>query len=213
MRGNLPPNPSSMMKIYTSLVILALGLGAASAQTPPSAKVDGGKLAIGNIQTPQIQSDAPNKRWRPKTWLEVDLPFQVKLAQSAGGRNGSLAALTVNYYIGLNAQSADKKPIVIKGTFNYVDIPAGEECHALAYVSPSALRRLLLKDNFTPSDIKAWGYEMMLDGQRVGGDTSTSGAWWEKSESFSMADGVMLSKQETPFGILWGDYDVLAKKP
>lgn len=209
------PPPFYMMKIYTALAILAVGVCSAAAQAPATAKVTGGKLEIKPIQTPQFSANnVGEKRWRPKDWLEVDLPFQVKLAQSAGGRNGSLASLKVNFYIGLNATNKDNKHEVIKGSFDYVDIPAAEDCHALAYVAPATLRRLLQKDNFTPSDIRAWGYEIMLDGQRVGGDSSVAGsAWWEKADALSMNDGVMLSKRETPFGILWGDYDVSAKKP
>ncbi|MBB5039883.1 Amuc_1102 family pilus-like protein [Prosthecobacter dejongeii] len=202
-----------MMKIYTALAIFAFGISTASAQAP-AVKVDGGKLSIDTQKTPQFTaSGVKDKNWRQKDWLEVDLPFQIKLPQAAGGRNGSLESMTVNYYIGLNAQTKDNKFEVVKGTFNYVDIPAGQDCHALAYVSPATLRRLLQKDNFTPSDIKAWGYEVLVGGQRVGGDSSVSGnAWWEKTDTLSINEGVMLAKTETPFGILWGDYDVSAKK-
>jgi len=143
----------------------------------------------------------------------VDLPFQIKLPNASGGRNGSLDSMTVNYFIGLNAQNKDGKFEVIKGSFNYVDIPASEDCHALAYVTPATLRRLLQKDGFTPSDIKAWGYEVILGAERVAGDSSTGSPWWEKADALSINDGLMLSKTETPFGILWGDYDVSAKKP
>ncbi|TDU68163.1 hypothetical protein EI77_03280 [Prosthecobacter fusiformis] len=202
-----------MMKIYIVLAFLASGITAGLAQSE-SVQVKGEKLQINSIQTPQFSaSNVGEKRWRPKDWLEVDLPFEIKLANDAGGRNGSLAVLTVNFYIGLNAQTKDGKYEVIKGVFNYVDIPASEKCHGLAYVAPATLRRILMKENFTAnSDIKAWGYEVMLDGKRVAGDSSMGAAWWEKAESFNMNDGVMLSKAETPFGILWGDYDVGVKK-
>lgn len=201
-----------MMKIYIALATLAFGITTVGAQAP-TVKVDGGKLAIETQKTPMFQAGGvKDKSWRPKDWLEVDLPFEIKLTQAAGGRNGSLDSMTVNYFIGLNAQSKDGKFEVIKGTFNYVDIPAAEKCHALAYVTPATLRRLLQKDGFTPSDIKAWGYEIMVGGQRLGGDSSTGNAWWEQADKLSINDGVMLSKMETPFAILWGDYDVSAKK-
>lgn len=203
------------MKIYTALAILAFGVSTASAQTAPAVKVDGGKLEIKSIQTPQFQaSNVGEKRWRPKDWLEVDFSFQIKLPTAVGGRNGALDAMTVNYYIALNKQNKEGKYEVIKGTFNYVDIPASEDCHALAYVSPATLRRLLEKDGFTTSDIKAWGYEVVVGGQRVEGNTSMGkNPWWEqKPEGFSMNENVMLAKTETPFGILWGDYDVSSKK-
>lgn len=201
------------MKIYTALAILAFSACTAGAQTAPAVKVEGGKLEIKPIQTPQFQAtNVGEKRWRPKDWMEIDFSFQIKLPQSAGGRKGSLDTMTVNYYIGLNAQNKDGKYEVIKGSFNYVDIPAVEDCHALAYVSPATLRRLLQKEGFTTSDIKAWGYEVLAEGQRIEGKSSTSGPWWEKTDGFSINEGVMLAKNETPFAILWGDYDVSAKK-
>src|SRR6218665_3210737 len=119
--------PPFTMKILSALAILTLGISAVNAQTADAPQVDvkADKPQINSIQTPQFQ--APNvgeKRWRPKDWLEIDLPFQIRLPQAAGGRSGSLESLTITYYIGLNAQSKDGKFEVIKGLFNYVDIPA-----------------------------------------------------------------------------------------
>lgn len=201
------------MKFYTALSILVIGLQAGLAQDADAVKISGDKLQINPIQTPQFQAgNVGEKRWRPKNWMEVDLPFEVKLSNDQGGRSGSLAVMTVNYYIGLNAQNKDGKYEVIKGVFNYVDIPSYEKSHALAYVPPATLRRLLMKEGFTPSDVRAWGYEVMVDGKRIAGDSSVGGAWWEKTDSLSMNDGLMLAKSDTPFGILWGDYDVGVKK-
>ena len=201
-----------MMKIYIALATLAFGISAASAQAP-AVKVDGGKLSIDSQKTPMFSATGiKDKNWRQKDWMEIDFSFQIKLPAAAGGRKGSLESMTVNYYIALNAQTKEGKFEVIKGVFNYVDIPAGEECHALSYVSPASLRRLLQKEGFTSSDVKAWGYEVMADGQRIEGKSSLGSPWWEKADGFSFNEGVMLAKTETPFGILWGDYDVSAKK-
>lgn len=178
-------------------------------------KVNAKKLKVSALETPQFQ--APNvgeKRWRPKSWLEIDLEFDIRLPQSEGGRSGSLDTMKVNFYIAMNATSKDGKRQVLKGSFDYVDIPAGETNHALAFVSPATLRRVLQKDSFTAtSDIQGWGYEIFVGGQRVAGDSSLGNApWWEKTDALSISDGVLLMKKETPFGILWGDYDVSAKK-
>jgi hypothetical protein len=35
--------------------------------------------------------------------------------------------------------------------------------------------------------------------------------WWEKTDGFSIMNGTVLSKAQTPFAILWGDYDVQVK--
>lgn len=205
-----------MTKIHTALAILVLGFGATSvsAQNGPAVKVEPGRAEVKPIPTPQFAANnVPDKRWRPKEWMEMDVSFQIRLPASEGGRKGTLDTLMVNYYIGLNAQNKEGKFEVIKGSFNYVDIPAGEEVHTLSYVAPGTLRRLLNKEGFTVSDVKAWGYEILIGGNRVGGDSSVSGnAWWDKAESFSINDGVLLAKKDTPFGILWGDYDLSVRK-
>jgi hypothetical protein len=203
-----------MMKIYTALSLLVVGLHAGFAQDAKDIKIKSDNLQISTIQTPQFSAgNVGEKRWRPKDWMEVDLPFEVTLSNEAGGRKGSLSMMTVTYYIGLNAQTKEGKFEVIKAVINYADIPASEKSHALSYVAPATIRRILGKDSFTSSDIKAWGYEITVGGTLVGGATSTgSSKWWEKADAFSMNDGALLAKTDTPFGILWGDYDVQAKK-
>lgn len=184
-------------------------------QVPPAVKIDAKKLKISAVETPQFQANnVGEKRWRPKSWLEIDMEFDIRLPQSEGGRSGSLDTMTVNYFIAMNATTKDGKRQVLKGSFNYVDIPAGETNHALAFVSPATLRRVLQKDTFTAaSDVQGWGYEIMVSGQRIAGDSSLgSSPWWEKTDSLNVIDGGILMKQETPFAILWGDYDVSARK-
>lgn len=211
---NSKHNTHKMKSLLTSLVLLSLGTAALQAQAP-AIKVDVKPLKIGQVDTPQFQAgNVGEKRWRPKTWLEVDMEFDIKLPQALGGRNASQDLLQVNYYVALNATTKDGKRIVIKGTFDYVDVPASETCHALAYVSPASLRRLLQKDNFSAaSDVQGWGVEVLVGGTRVAGESSIGGGpWWEKTDLLSIESDVMLSKRETPFSILWGDYDVSTKK-
>ncbi len=204
-----------MKALCTALASLSLLVLAAQGQTGPAVKINAKKLKVSEIETPQFQaSNVGEKRWRPKKWMEIDLEFEIRLPQSEGGRSGSLDGMTVNYYIAFNATTKEGKREVLKGSFNYVDIPAAETNHALAFVSPATLRRILQRDTFTAaSDVQGWGYEILVGGERIAGDSSiASGPWWEKTESLNIMDGAMLMKQETPFGILWGDYDVSAKK-
>ncbi|GEP43320.1 Amuc_1102 family pilus-like protein [Brevifollis gellanilyticus] len=195
------------------LAALSLGLSGLQAQTAPAVKVKVSAPKVINIQTPQFQAgNTPNRNWRPKEWLEFDTELQITLPPAAGGRNGSLSSMTVNYYVALNAQTKDNKYHLLKGTINYVDVPAGERCHALAYITPSTLRRILEKDQFTAaSDVKASAIEIVVDGQVVGGETSIPGKWWEKTDAFEATENVVLPRKETPFDILWGDYDLPTK--
>jgi hypothetical protein len=201
-----------MKSSHLFLTVFTFGLSSLQAQTGPAVKVDIKTPKFNAIQTPiVIPNNVPDKNWRPKIWLEVDMEFDIKLPASAGGRNGSLGSMTVNYYLAMNAQTKDGKRQVLKGTFNYMEIPAGEKCHALAFATPGTLRRVLEKDNFSPSDIAGWGVEVVVEGTVVAGDSSAGGKWWEKTENFAISENALLAKVDTPFSILWGDYDVQAK--
>lgn len=202
-----------MKSSLLALALIALSLPALKAQSAgPAVKVDIKAPKFEPTQTPQFQAgNVPDKNWRPKVWLQLDMEFDIKLPAAAGGRNGSLASMTVNYYLAMNATTKDQKRQVIKGSFEYVDIPASEKCHALAFVSPATLRRILERDTFSTSDISGWGVEVLVDGQRVAGDGSINGPWWEKTDTLAINDNAMLPKKDTPFAILWGDYDVGVK--
>lgn len=193
------------------VALVAFSTVSLSAQTAPAVKVDIKPPKIETIQSPQFQAgNVPNLNWRPKNWLMVDMELDIKLPQAAGGRNGSLPAMTVNYYLALGVQK-DGKYQVIKGSLEYVDIPAAEKCHALAFVPPATMRRLLEKETYSNSDITVWGVEVLVDGQRVAADGSIKNPWWETSDKFIMNDNAMLPKKDTPYSILWVDYDLGVK--
>jgi hypothetical protein len=202
--------------VICSLAALAFG-GHAVAQAPatiPAVKVDIKKVAVAEQGTPDVSAgNVTPKRWRPKKWLELDVEFDIKVPQDAGGRNGTYGALQLNVYLALQHSTKDGKREVIRGTLNLSNIPAGEPCHALAYVSPASLRAIFQKDNvLATSDVQGWGIEFIADGQTIVADSSLGKqAWWSKTENFSFIEGVLLAKSESPFALLFGDYDVQAK--
>ncbi|MFM2167338.1 MAG: hypothetical protein RIS79_1709 [Verrucomicrobiota bacterium] len=202
--------------VFSSLAALAFGtsiLAQAPASTP-AVKVDIKKVNLSEQGTPDVPAgNVTPKRWRPKKWIELDVEFDIKVPQDAGGRNGTYGALQLNVFLALQHTTKDGKREVIRGTLNLSNIPAGETCHALAYVSPASLRAIFQKDNFlATSDVQGWGVEFVADGQRIAGDSSLGKQpWWEKVENFSFIEGVLLAKSESPFALLFGDYDVEAK--
>ncbi|MDZ4403855.1 Amuc_1102 family pilus-like protein [Prosthecobacter sp.] len=183
-------------------------------ETLPAVKVDIKRVTVTEQPTPQFTaSNVKEKRWRPKNWIEVDVEFDIKVPVDAGGRNGSYSAMQLNVYLALQHMTKDGKREVITGTLDLLNIPAGETCHALAYVSPATMRSIFLKDNVTAStDIQGWGVEFIAEGKRIAGDSSVGKSpWWEKTENFAMLQGSLLNKLQTPFAPLWGDYDVPVK--
>jgi hypothetical protein len=204
-----------MKRIFLcSLACLAVAGSGFAQSEAPLVKVDLKGVKLGEQGTPDVAAgNVTPKRWRPKKWLEVDVEFDIKLPADAGGRNGSYSSLQLNVFLALQHNTKDGKREVIKGTLNLSNIPAGETCHVLAYVSPASLRSVFQKDNFlVTSDIQGWGVEFVADGQRIAGDSSLGKQpWWEKAESFAFLEGMLLAKTESPFALLFGDYDVQAK--
>lgn len=203
------------LSISTLFVATALQAQAPAGQeTAPAVKVDVKRVTVGEQQTPQFTaSNVKEKRWRPKNWIEVDVEFDIKLPADAGGRNGTYAGMQLNIFLALQHTNKEGKREVITGTLDLMNIPAGETCHALAYVSPATMKSIFQKDNVIAStDIQGWGIEFVAEGKRIAGDSSIGKSpWWEKTESFTMMQGALLNKLETPFATLWGDYDVPVK--
>jgi hypothetical protein len=186
-------------------------------QTAEQVQVSVKNVKVDQQQTPQVQAmNLVDKKWRPKNWLEIETAIDLKLARDAGGRKGSLEAMEIRYYIGLNQKSEDGKNVVLSGTVNYKDVPADTTSFGLAFVSPSTLKRILMKDNGGKSDVVAHGVDVFVGGTRVGFGSSTSNPWWWDagtqclSDKFSFQDGTVLPKLKTPFAPFWGDYDLPA---
>ncbi len=205
-----------MMKLLKTGLTALLAAGALSAQDATQVKVDVKGVKLDQQQTPQIQAlNIVDKKWRPKNWLEIEVAFDIKLARDVGGRKGSLDSMQVKYFIGLNQRDDSGKNIVLSGTVNYNDVPADTTSFGLAFVSPSTLKRILLKDNGGKGDVVAYGVEVLVGGTRVAAGSSTgSNPWWYDSstqglsDKFAFEDGAVLPKSKTPFAPFWGDYDL-----
>ncbi len=206
----------SIRLIFASLLITS----ALQAQAPapgekmPAVKARIKTVAVEEQPTPMFNvSNVKTKRWEPKNWIELDMEFDIKLPESAGGRKGTYAAMQLNVYVALQHMSKDNKREVITGVLDLIDIPADQTCHALAYISPAALKAIFLKDNVTASsDIQGWGVELIAEGKVIAFKSSVGNKpWWENKDTFAMMSGLLLNKMQTPFANVFGDYDVPVK--
>jgi hypothetical protein len=204
-----------------SLILTALLLTTAiQAQTAGTGeKQPGVKVRIKGVdveeqQTPMLNvTNVKMKRWTPKNWIELDVEFDIKLPEDAGGRKGTYPGMQLNIYVALQHMSKDNKREVISGTLDLLDIPADESCHALAYIAPATLKSIFQKDIVSASsDIQGWGVEFVVDGKVIAAKSSVGKtAWWENKDSFAMMQGLLLNKMQTPFAAVFGDYDVPVK--
>ena len=212
---NKSENLFFMKPMKIALMAFAMMAGVAVAQDATQVKVAVKGVKLDQQQTPQIQAtNIVDKKWRPKNWVEIEVAFDVKLARDVGGRKGSLEGMEVKYFIGVNQKSEDGKNIVLSGTMSYKDVPADTDCFGLAFVSPSTLKRVLMKDGGGKGDVVAYGVEVLVGGTRVASGSSTGSPWWYDpatqglSDKFSFEDGAVLPKSKTPFAPFWGDYDL-----
>ena len=204
------------MKKQPLIIALLASIAATSAFSqaePKTVDVKIKDVKIDSIQTPQIQaSNLPAKSWVPKKWMQIDVHFNVKKAKTVDS-NPFVDGLEFKYYIALNAADpVSKKPYLLTAIISYVNISSKDiMSHALCFVPPAAISRLLGKTDITASDVKAVGIEVNYGGQLVGGHAVPAGKWWEDSSKFSVVDGNLLPKNKTPFAPFWGDYDVDVK--
>lgn len=200
------------LALIFALAFAFTALPAGAQETMPGVKVDFKRATITEQPTPQFSAGAvKEKRWRPKNWIEMDVEFAIKVPADAGGNKGTYSGLKVNIFIALQHRTKEGKVEVVESSFDLGSVPAGEDCHVLAYISPAAMRMIFQKDMVTASsDITAWGVEFWAEGKRIEGKSSTGNdPWWEtKKDSFAFLQGMLLPKSKTPFGILWGDYDI-----
>ena len=202
--------------IFASL-LLACTLHAQAPAAPekmPAVKLRIKGVEVQEQQTPMFNvSNIKMKRWEPKNWIELDVEFDIKLPEDAGGRKGTFAGMQLNIYVALQHMSKDNKREIIVGTLDLLDIPADQPCHALAYISPATLKSIFLKDNVTASsDIQGWGVEFVAEGKVIAAKSSVGKtAWWERKETFAIMEGLLLNKMQTPFAAVFGDYDVPVK--
>lgn len=197
--------------------LVCLFASAVSAQDAPDAKAEiklsRVEMQIESQQTPQIQvTNVKDKRWRPKQWLEVQVDFKSTVARSLGGREGTYPGIEIKYFLAVaGKKNKDGKQVVITGNISYKDVP-NEECHALAFVSPAALKRILEKENGGKADISLFGCEISAGGTVLGGKSSTGSKWWEAGADKMAAEDVLVPKDKTPFAPLWGDFDLATAK-
>lgn len=180
-------------------MIIAFGvLGHASGQEAAKAEVKDVKIAAQKTPKFSVQG-VKDKKWRPKTWLEIEVDFEVDLAKAEYADEVSF-----KYYIVLESPRDRMKTLT--GEIIHQNIKVKELSHAVAYVSPSTLASQTGKDGFSDGDVKFWGVELFMGGQLVGGESSNGKKWWESAQVPAKVGGLILNKKKTPFAPLWGDY-------
>ena len=159
---------------------------------PASIKV--GKVEVSAPNTPEYNiTGGASKRFKTAKWIEVEVEYETKPED--------IDELTFKFTI-----MVEKK--LLDGEATYVNIAKGREHYAVMYVSPKSIDKLTGGKPLTPASI-----------ENVWVEVSKSGLVLAK-ESFKPTPmpnaqhvaGMVLNKDETPFGPLYYDrYESLKK--
>lgn len=164
----------------------------------------GDGIKIKNVETeaqktPQFQAGGVSgkKVPNPREWLEIEVEFE---ADKVSPRDGVLPELLFRYYVGLT--DAAGKAVVLTGDVTHVNVIAGEEYYSAVYVAPSTMGKITGEyRRVDMGKVKAIGVEVYFNGVLVGGESSTKKNFWSAMQSQS---GI-LSREKTPFALLWID--------
>lgn len=165
---------------------------------------DIGSLEFDDLPSPDVQT-GKDKSFKPKDWLEVEAPLKIPAQNSQQKEAGFLDRVMVKWYIAVK-DNASKKTVLLTKDINHVNIPVDEEIFSSVYISPTTLKRLTGSDRAGKSAVEVVAVEVIVDGVKVGEATSKSKSGWWNSPSLSRGDRYpLLSKNETPFEMLWWD--------
>ncbi len=206
----------NILFLIIGLIATMLTADFASAQTvevSKELKVDVKGIKVEAQFTPQIQvGNVKDKRWKPKNWLEIDVEFEAKKARVPGDTSTMVDSVDIKCFVALNKTDKEGKTVLLTANITYLNVIEKESQHAMAYVSPAALERILEKNSFSIADVKGVGVEVYRSGALAGWLANAGGRFWEKLDGFVVTDGLLVPKAKTPFAPLWGDYDLETKQ-
>ena len=188
-------------------VAVGFGVSATQAQDAKAEKlVDLKDPTIQAQSTPDIKAAyVKEKRWKPKDWLEFEIPFIAAAPRGSGANITTYDLLTFKYYLFLDNPDK-KKQRILTAEVNHVNVPIGEGLASVVYLSPSAVQRLTGNPRVITSAVTLWGVEVTREGKTVGFLSKDGKKWWESPNAPTTEPGVLKNKMETPFAPLWGDY-------
>jgi hypothetical protein len=193
--------------LATLMVVTGLGVSPALAQDAKLEKlVDLKEPTIQAQSTPEIKAAyVKDKRWKPKEWLEFEIPFIAVAPRNAPSTLTTYDQLTFKYYLFLDNPDK-KKQRILTTEVNHVNVPLNEGSASVVYLSPAAVLRLTGNHRVAPNAVTLWAVEVSKDGKTVGFLSKDGKKWWESPSAPPTEPGVLKNKMETPFAPLWGDY-------
>ncbi|MEM7699506.1 MAG: Amuc_1102 family pilus-like protein [Verrucomicrobiota bacterium] len=193
-----------MKSLITALAVtFLLGTFADAQQRQIQLKVgdvDLGRFEVDTQKTPIFEAggvkdkNVPN----PRDWLEIEIEFTVD-----GPADAVVPELQFRFYAGFKDQNGQGRTLT--GDVRYKNVVCGEQYFATRYVSPNTLGEITGDfRRFQANAVEAAGVEVYYNGVIVGGESTMSGSSAKFWEVTGTTPG-LLSKDKTPFALLWID--------
>ena len=172
-------------------------------------KIDVDKPDFDSLETPMFGGNTGKKKFKPKEWLEIEAKFKIEKINPMP-KDKYVNKILVKWYVAFEDPNS-RGTFVITKNITHVNIPIGEDIYTSVYLSPSTIARITGgSDNASKSIIKSAGFEILYNGELLGGASSQGKAgWWRKidsSKGLALTNKYTLrNKDETPFKSLWWD--------
>lgn len=199
-----------MKTISSSSRNLGLIFGALFALTLPSSlvaqnRVDIGSLEFDELPSPDLGSATKNKSFKPKDWLEVEAGIKVPAMTREHEATGFVDQVVVKWYVAIK-EKASRKVVLLTKDITHINVPVDEEVFTSVYLSPNTLKRLTGSDRAGKTSVEVVALEILINGVKVGEETSKMQSGWWNSPNLGRGDQFpLLDKSQTPFKIFWWD--------
>lgn len=194
------------LNVTTAFVFATLPLDLALGQ---AAKVTCEAPTFDDLPSPEFPV-VKNRPFKPKDWLEIEAKLRVQLAPEPASK--TCDKITVKWYVAVKNVDKSGTYLLLTKDIDYVNIPLNEDVYFSVYLSPSSVKRLTGVDRAGKSTVELVGYEVLVNGEKLGQESNKSGGagkagWWNQaSDKVSRSDKVpLLNKSETPFSPMWWD--------
>ncbi|MES2982403.1 MAG: Amuc_1102 family pilus-like protein [Verrucomicrobiota bacterium] len=193
------------LSLLSATAVATLCVSFQSSANAQAYKAEPSKPTFEDLPSPSF-SGTKQKDFKPKDWLEIEASFKLQMAPEPPSKTAE--KVMVKWYIAVEHPDKPGAYLLLTKEITHVNVPLNEDIFSSVYLSPASIKRLTGKDRAAKSIINLVGYEVLVNGEKVAQETSSSKVgWWNTaSDKISRSETVpLLNKSETPFANMWWD--------
>jgi hypothetical protein len=172
-----------------------------------AAKATPSKPTFDDLQSPEFGGAGARKAFRPRNWLEVEAKFRLAMKPEPASKMAE--RVLVRWFVAVkNPEKSGTALLLLSKEVQHANVPLDQDIYSSVYLSPASLQRLTGSDRAGKGAVEFVGYEIVVNGEVVGEETSGGQVgWWKAaSDKISRSETVpLLNKAQTPFSNMWWD--------